>query len=329
MLRLITTRNKIQKCQKEFEARLKKLLPYKKKLDIGFQGGKITNEVFYNDNLWYSTLILRDADIPRYWNAFGLGKRKDGNQIIVVEINPPIEGSTRQVAGIFAKDEITNDYFILHRGKIGGGRKGIGKERFKNWYRGKWVQVFDDKGNNEEAIIISSITSKNLLLKLTEFVNEVAKFKESIANKHDKRTIKNVEKSLSFNPEFYGKKKGKRKSIFEYDSNHGMIVNALENSLRKRLKQNQRTFNNSLIDLAVSDGKRTLSIYEVKTRSDSQSIYTGIGQLMFHSSGDDKIARFLVLPNDTYDSQFLSILTTLKIKLIKFAINGNEIKFIA
>ena len=329
MLRLITSRNEIQKCQKEFEARLKKLLPKKERLDIGFQGGKITNDVFYRSNLWYSTLILQDADIPRYWNAFGLGKRKDGNQIIVVEINPPIEGSTKQVAGLFAKDEVTNDFFILHRGKIGGGRKGIGREKFKNWYRGKWVQVFDDQGNDEEAIIISSIASKDLLPKLTEFVREVAKFKESIANKHYNRTIDGVEISLSFSPEVHGKKKGKRRSIFEYDSNHGLIVNALEIWISKRLKQNQRTYNNSLIDLAVSDGKRTLNVYEVKTRSDSQSIYTGIGQLMFHSGGDDKITRYLVLPDDRYDKRFLSILSALKINLIKFEIKGNEIKFIA
>ncbi|MEM3421926.1 MAG: hypothetical protein QW315_06700 [Candidatus Hadarchaeum sp.] len=329
MLRLITSRNEIQKCQKEFENRLKKLLPKKERLDIGFQGGKITNDVFYSGNLWYSTMILQHADIPRYWNAFGLEKRKDGNQIIVVEINPPVEGSTKQVAGLFAKDEITNDLFILHRGKIGGGRKGIGKEKFKNWYRGKWVQVFDDQGNDEEAILISSISSNYLLPKLTEFVREVAKFKESVADKHDNRTIDDVETSLSFRPEFHGKKKGKRRSIFEYDSYHGLIVNALEIWISKRLKQNQKTYNNSLIDLAIIDGERIIGVYEVKTRSDSQSVYTGIGQLMFHSGGDDKISRYLVLPDDHYDKRFLSILSALKINLIKYERKGSEIKFIA
>ena len=329
MLRLITSRKEIKDCQNKLESQLKNHLPYKEKLDIGFQGGKITNDVFYSDSLWYSTSILDDADIPRYWNAFGLGKRDDGNQIIIVEINPPLEGKTRQVAGLFAKDEITNDYFILHRGKIGGGRKGIGKDRFKNWYRGKWVNVFDDQGNPEEGILISSISSKNLVAKITAFVREVAEFKDDVTNQKSRRSVKNIEESLSFNPEFYGTKSGKRKSKFEYESNHGLIVNALEKWVQNSLKSNQKTFNNSLIDLAVSNGKKTFGIYEVKTRSDSQSIYTGIGQLMFHSGGDDSITKFLVLPEDTYEGQFLSILTALKIKLIKFIIKGDKIEFIA
>jgi len=206
MLRLITDRREIEDCQNKLESQLKQHLPYKEKLDIGFQGGKITNDVFYSDGLWYSTLILDDADIPRYWNALGLGKRDDGNQIIIVEINPPLEGKTRQVAGLFAKDEITNDYFILHRGKIGGGRKGIGKDKFKNWYRGKWVEVFDDQGDSEEAILISSITSKNLVSKITDFVHEVAEFKDDVTNRKNRRSVENIEESLLFNPECYGKK---------------------------------------------------------------------------------------------------------------------------
>ena len=329
MLRLITDKREIEDCQNKLESQLKKRLPYKEELDIGFQGGKITNDVFYSDGLWYSTSILDDADFPRYWNAFGLGKRDDGNQTIIVEINSPLEGRTRQVAGLFAKDDLTNEYFILHKGKIGGGREGIGKNKFKNWYLGKWVEVFDDQVGSEEAILISSIASKNLVSKLTDFVREVAEFKDDVTNLKNRRSVKNIEESLSFNPEFYGKKSGKRTSKFEYESNHGLIVNALEKWVQKNLKSNQKTFNNSLVDLAVSNGNKTLMIYEVKTRSDSQSIYTGIGQLMFHSGGDDRITKFLVIPKGAYEHQFLSILKALKIKLIQYLFNGDEIEFIA
>jgi hypothetical protein len=43
MLRLITNKKEIEDCQKKLESRLKKYLPYKEELDIGYQGGKITN----------------------------------------------------------------------------------------------------------------------------------------------------------------------------------------------------------------------------------------------------------------------------------------------
>jgi len=104
-------------------------------------------------------------------------------------------------------------------------------------------------------------------------------------------------------------------------------VNALEKWVKKNLKSSQKTFNNSWVDLAVSNGNKTFRIYEVKTRSDSQSIYTGIGQLMFHSGGDNSIAKFLVLPEDTYENQFLSILNALKINLIQYSFKGGEIEF--
>ena len=150
-----------------------------------------------------------------------------------------------------------------------------------------------------------------------------------MTNRKNMRLVENIEESLSFNPEFHGKKSGKRASKFEYESNHGLIVNALEKWVQKKLKSNQKTFNNSLIDLAISNGNQTIMIYEVKTRSDSQSIYTGIGQLGFHSGGDDRIAKFLVLPEDAYKDQFLSILDALKIKLIRYLFKGDKIEFIA
>ncbi|MDQ7054503.1 MAG: hypothetical protein Q9P14_17055 [candidate division KSB1 bacterium] len=167
-----------------------------------------------------------------------------------------------------------------------------------------------------------------MLIKITNFVNEVARFKTVITNQENSRSVENLEDSLSFSPEFYGTKKGKRKSKFEYESNHGLIVNALEEWLKNRMESNLKTFNTSLIDLGVSDGNRTLSIFEIKTSFDSQSIYTGIGQLMFHSAGEDRIRKYLVLPFHNYKDKFLSILKALNINLIQFKFERNTIAFI-
>ena len=326
MLKLITEKNEISKCQKEFASALKKDLSNKERLTIGFQGGNFDNEVFYNNDIWYSTIFL-DADdvkIVRYWNGFGLGKREDGNQIIVVEINPPFSGATKQVAGLFAKDERTGDYFVLHRGRIGGGRKGIGKETFKSWYRGKWVEVYDELGNQEEAILIGSLNSKKLSVKIRDFVKEVAKFKQEVATGKNSRSAKNINKRLSFDPEFHGSKKGKRKSKFEYESYHGLVVNSLD----EQVESNSSTFNTSLIDLAVQKKDKLVKIYEVKTLSDRQSIYTGIGQLMFHSYGNDKIEKVLVLPEADYQKELTGILANLNIKILTYTIVGGEkVKF--
>jgi len=76
----------------------------------GYQGGKLP--------------------IPRYWNAFGTTKpAPDQNHTITCEINFPPSGIQRQVAGALAKDE-RGYLHIVHRGGIGGGRKGIGQSSF-------------------------------------------------------------------------------------------------------------------------------------------------------------------------------------------------------
>lgn len=330
MLKLITDETQIAKCQKLFETAMKRALSKHEVLTIGYQGGKIDNEVFYNENLWYSTLLLdgEEVSIPRYWNAFGLGKRQGGNQIIIVEINPPVSGVTKQVAGLFAKDEKTDTYFILHRGKIGGGRSGIGKDAFKNWYRGKWIDVYDDSGNQEKAILISSLSSEGLATKIHEFVKEVAQFKEEVTSGSISRMPTKLEDNLSFDPEFYGRKRGKRKSIFEYESYHGLIVNALEEKIRKTISSDHTIFNTSLIDLGIQKSGETQKIFEVKTLAERQSIYTGIGQLMFHSAENSNIEKILVFPLEEYNKTISKILGKLNITVLTYTISDEgKVKF--
>ncbi len=325
MLKLISNEEEIASCQEKFKIAIQNGLQHEE-LTIGFQGGKIDNEVYYDQHLWYSSKLFLDepATIKRYWNAFGLGKRENGNQIIVVEINPLFSGATKRVAGLFAKDEMTKDYFILHRGKIGGGRKGIGKKAFKNWYRGKWVKVYDELGNQEEAILISSLKSKYLSVRIRDFVKEVASFKQEVTSGKTSRSPQKINKSLSFDPEFYGSKKGKRKSKFEYKSYHGLVVNSLD----KQVESSNFTFNSPLIDLAVQEKGKIVKIYEVKTSSDRQSIYTGVGQLMFHAAENDKIEKVLVLPEEEYQEEITGILAKLNIKILTYTIvDGEKVRF--
>ena len=280
--------------------------------------------IFYNDDIWYSTKLSKDTKIPKYWNGFGCGIKEKGNQIIVVEINFALSGSSKQVAGLFAKDSITGECFVLHRGKVGGGKPGVGKETFRNWYRGKWVEVFDGQGNIEEAILIGSLKSKYLIGRIRDFVKEIEIFKHEVTSGKNSRAPKNINKKLLFDPEFHGTKRGRRKSEFEYESYHGLVVN----SLHEQLEKESSTYNDRLIDLAIQRNGKILKIYEVKTALDRQSIYTGIGQLMFHSGGDDKIKKVLVLPSDNYPKERLAILRSLNISVLPYKIlNGEKVIF--
>lgn len=63
----------------------------------------------------------------RYWNCFGIARPDPEKALqITVEVNPPLEGMDRKVGGAFARDPHAGDIYFVHRGRIGGGQKGIG-----------------------------------------------------------------------------------------------------------------------------------------------------------------------------------------------------------
>lgn len=330
MLKSVTGRAEIAECQRHLETSLKRVLPNSENLTIGHPGGSFEGRVYHDTGFWFSTKVLskEDVDIPRYWNGFGLGKREGGHQIIIVEINPPLEGSTKQVSGLFAKDQLTGTYFLLHRGRIGGGRKGIGKNAFQSWYRGVWVQVYDQDATRDDVILVATLGSKGLLDQIRCFVQEVAKFKSEVTSGSLRRAPREDVAGLTFAPEFHGKKSGKRKSRFEYESYHGLVVNALEEKLREEgIVANGKVFNTQSVDLGIRIDGYTKHIFEVKSSADLQSIYTGIGQLMFHSSGLLKIQKTMVLPKERLSPTIMEVFNQLQINILKYEIHGNIIEF--
>ncbi len=333
MLEVLSHKKEIKKYQNEFVLTMRSLLKKEEEFTIGFPGGNFNNKIFYNDIIWYSNTQIEDVAVPRYWNGFGLEIREKDYQHIVVEINFPMEEIDRRVSGVFARDPITKEIFVLHRGKVGGGAKGVGKNKFKAWYRGQWTPLSEDGIATEEAILIAALNSKNLLENVTEFVQQVASFKKEIKTgkltRRPHSRIKDDLNYLTFDPEFIGKKKGRGKSNFEYECNHGRIVNALEKHFRESSNSKHTNyFNSQLIDLGIEEKGEIVTICEVKSKSDRQSIYTGIGQLLFHTSGNSKVNKILVLPDFDDYHKFLRILNRLGISLIRFSLSKSSISFV-
>jgi len=200
MLRALVKRNEIAEAQTVLKDRLTRELPQKRRLKIGFRGDEFRMLTHFNSSLWFSTETLTRKDypnikVPRYWNAFGLGIRSSGNQYIVVEVNSPLSGYTKQVSGLFA--EGSQGLYLLHTGRIGGGRKGVGKNAFKKSFEGDWVKVLDDQGRKQDAILIGRIKDRKFLQHVLRFVLEVNRFKEHIArnNRPDEDVIQREEEA--------------------------------------------------------------------------------------------------------------------------------------
>ena len=94
---------------------------------------------------------------------------------ICCEINFPLSGIDRRISGAVAEDE-SGGLFLAHRGQIGGGRKGIGAELFRNHFDGEWSIVVD--GDREtKLVVVGSIESPRLLRQIQFFIREVERIK--------------------------------------------------------------------------------------------------------------------------------------------------------
>lgn len=332
MLVAIKNRKLIAKHQRELETILSKYLKRESDYALGHQGNTLENIVRFNDKMWWSTFDLDDnKKSPRYWNGFGLLPFKNnGTQDIVVEINIPHEGINGRVSGVFAKDPGTDDVFLLHRGRIGGGRKGIGKHSFKEWYRGSWVKASEGNKKIFEAIMITRIDSKYVIPNIYNFILQVKQFKDEVTGNSLSRQIDQdipSDSPLTFDPEYSGSKTGKRKSTqFRQECNHGIVVDALEKWVRRKYRKKAmiNTFNTQLIDLGIQFNDEITEIYEVKTNFDRQSIYTGIGQLFFHSADNPKTIKKLVLPSVNGNRILRNIFSELNLQIILYELDSER-----
>jgi len=110
--------------------------------DIGWQGGSDQYDIYVRMDVglwgWFEPLH------NRYWCCYGLAEhlKRQSSLSIVVEVNPPLEGTNRRCAGIFLRDPETNNVYLAHTGRVGGGHQGVGRGTFRDAYRGdNFVEV--------------------------------------------------------------------------------------------------------------------------------------------------------------------------------------------
>jgi 5-methylcytosine-specific restriction enzyme A len=97
---------------------------------------------------------------------------------ITVEINPPLRGTNPRVGGIFALSD-DGDLLLLHRGNIGGGRVGVGKNLFWQKFQGR-PQFVHDGAEIVDCALVSNIEHETVVEDLYRFASDVARMKESV-----------------------------------------------------------------------------------------------------------------------------------------------------
>lgn len=296
------------------------------RLSVGFRGGQVQADVFYRADL--DLWMAFGEEENRYWTAYGFGAPgRRFTASIVTEINPPREGIERGIAGAFAVDS-TGAIYLLHRGKIGGGRKGISKSLFLPYHQraGGVLERVLDGNQTSNVIVIGALTDEKLPAHVASFVHSVASFKATVANGLVPKPTFPTESQpeMSFSPEFEGQKQYIAKERVTADCAHGTIVNALQRLLAD---YGHQPVNDQHRDLLIvnPDGTHRV-LFEVKPSAQLYLVYQAVGQLFFHTVEQENVQRVAVLPKSAPPA-VRARLETLGIDLVSFEWEGQALRF--
>ena len=292
MLEVITDQKTIAACQRKMEASIKRAAKKRARYTIGFPSGSMEADVCYLPRLDF--WVGFEAVHNRYWTACGLGdpfaKSAPAPQL---EINAPFKGINRQTAGAFVKDDDGNCY-LAHSGRVGGGAKGVGLTNFLAYYPAHTPVDFD--GRPRRMYVVGYVTDPKLPNRMASLTRMSAEFRTAVKAGNPAAVQPNDRQGDDYHDEFQGTKRYETSSTIEANVAHGKVVKGLRDLL---LSRKITACNDMRRDLFVpgKNGKMKM-LFEVKTDTDTGSVYQAIGQLFFH--GGNGFARKLVavLPED-------------------------------
>ena len=275
MIQIIDDFVHIEKLQKQFTSKLNKVLSVSINCWIGHPGGNFQGRVRYSSelNIWVAYLNQEN----RSWNGFGIGKPiADKNNSLVGEINFPHSGINRRIAGAFGIDE-NGKILVLHRGKIGGGSPGVGKNLFVDNFKGDFVNAVE--GNRETRFCFVAELDSDLFTKqVSTFIHEINSIKKlrKFGADYDFTELINY----VYTDEKSGVSVSENNEPKVVNRTHGIIVNALANEIKS---YGIGIGNDRNRDLFAHKKGKIISLFEIKTNVSTQCLYSAVGQLLIYT----------------------------------------------
>jgi len=321
MLKVVENEPAIRKYQRQFVRALKPIVEETIPVKLGHLGASEKVKVSWSERLgiWF---FSRKVAGTRYWNAFGIGRPEVGAAIaITCEINFPLCGIDRRTGGAFAQDR-AGQVFVVHRGKLGGGRKGIGKSLFEDRYRGVW-EIMDDGGEETAVAVIGQLNSPRLARAIAQFIRKISWIKEKASTRSSQTELTFDE--LRVREELIGARHCEPERETGAECDRGLIVRDLAEALKTC---GLRTGNDDHRELLVMGRENhVLAIFQILTAMTPSSLNAGAMQLLLNSpSLPEKPLLLLALPG-TPENALRENLKRLGIDLLTYAWQENSAVF--
>ncbi len=319
MLKVITDAKTIQRCQQQLARRIRAAGEEKIPVILGHQGASVRARIWWSDELglWF---FPGRGDDNRYWNAFGTDRPKpDAALSITCEINFPKAGIDRRIGGAFAADS-RGRIFVVHRGRLGGGRKGIGKALFEKHYRGVWMDM-DDGGEEVSVAVVGLLHSPRFARQLAQFVGKIEKIKDLAAP--STQTEIGFD-DLHLREELLGMRQCELLRDTAGECDHGLVVKDLAAAVKKK---GGKSGNDGLRDLMALDAQGGATIFQVKTDNLYKSVQEGATRLLVNSLLSSRPPRMILVLPDAPDAATAGKLRRLNIRTLIYRWEGDHAVF--
>lgn len=321
MLKVVENEPAIKKYQRQFVRTFKPLMEETIPVKLGHPGASEKAKVAWSERLgiWF---FSRKVAGSRYWNAFGVGRPEGGAAIaITCEINFPLCGIDRRTGGAFAQDR-AGQTFVVHRGKLGGGRKGIGKSLFEDRYRGVW-EIMDDGGEETPVAVIGMLNSPRLDRQVAQFIRKIAWIKE-------KASLRSSQTELTFDElcvreDLIGERHCEPERETGAECDRGLIVRDLAEALKKC---GLRTGNDDHRELLVMGREnRVRAIFQILTEMTASGLHADAMRLLLNGLNLPENPLLLLALPEAPDNALREKLKRLGIDLLIYAWHGNSAVF--
>jgi len=276
MLKVVENEAAIARYQQRFARSLRSFADEKILVKLGHPGASEKAKVAWSESLriWFFSRRIVGS---RYWNAFGIGRPENGESVaITCEINIPVSGIDRRIGGAFAEDQ-AGRILVVHRGKLGGGRKGVGKSLFEERYSGVW-EVMDDGGEETPVAVAGVLQSPRLPRQIAQFVRKIARIKESATLRSSQGELTFDE--ISIHEELIGERCREQERETGAECDRGLIVRDLADALKKT---DFRMGNDGHRDLMVIDRQGGVrAVFQVRTETTLSGLHAGATQLLLN-----------------------------------------------
>ena len=295
MLKVLDDESAIRRYRRQFLKSFKPFVDEKISVNLGHPGATVKAKVLWSDRLgiW---MVNEGTSGNRYGHAFGAEKPAGASHIpITCEINFPVKGIDRRVGGALAEDR-NGRVAVVHRGRIGGGKKGVGKALFDDHYRGVWTNMKDGPVETMVALI-GVLDSPRFVRQVSQFVRKVDRMKNLFSSRTSQLEMSFDE--LHFREELIGGRDADPVTDPASMCDHGLVVKDLFDALSRL---GFKAGNDPERDILVVNARKEITaVFEVTTDASIHSIQSAAARLLLANTELPRQPRLVLTVPEAVD----------------------------